>query len=47
MLFSAYGNAHYGHNTVKQAVSIVTTTLYKIQTADCPQEVLRDQSGSC
>jgi len=46
-LFSAYGNAPYCQNTVKQAVSIVTTTLYKGQTADCLQEMLRDLSGSC
>jgi hypothetical protein len=29
------------------AVSIVTTTLYKVQTADCLQEVWRDLAGSC
>jgi hypothetical protein len=46
-LFSAYGKALYCQNTVTQAVSIVTTTLYKVQTADCLQEVLRDLSGSC
>jgi len=45
-LFSACRNALYCQNTVKQAVSIVTTALYKVQTADCLQEVLRDLSGS-
>jgi hypothetical protein len=46
-LFRAYGNALFCQNMVKQAVSIVTTTLYKVETADCLQEVLRDLSGSC